>query len=196
MKETAPLFPAMSDEDILRLFGERNEDAIRETDRQWGRLLRDVAYRILGDKEDSEECVSDAYLRIWNAIPPARPQSLRAYAVQTLRHVAIDRYHENRRRRRIPSELTVSMEDCADLLSGGEAPDEGVQAEAVSALIGAYLRTLPEQRRFIFLERFYFAEPVETIAKELHVTRSAVYKELARTKDELKRYLAENGVYV
>ncbi len=197
MKQTDPTPSVpLTDEDILRLFAKRNEQAIAELERKYGRLLSTLANRILADKGDAEECVSDTYLRLWQAIPPAAPQSLRAYAVQTLRRLAIDRYHENRRTRRVPSELTVSMDECADFLSGGDSPDEYAQAEAVAALIGHFVRRLPERRRFIFMERLYMAEPAETIARELGITVSAVYKELARTKEELKRHLAENGVYV
>ncbi len=188
--------PDAGDEALLCLFFDRNEQALCETERRWGRLLFGVAYRILGNAEDSRECVNDALLRLWNAIPPARPAALRAYAVQTLRRVAIDRYRERTRTDRVPSELTVSMDECAELLSGEDAPDEFLHAEAVGSLIGDYLRTLPTRRRYVFLERFYFVTPVAVIARELKITESAVYKELARLRRELRDYLAAHGVYV
>ncbi len=191
-----PSLPLFSDEDILALYEARNERAIAETDRKYRALLWSVARGILPDERDREEALNDAYLRVWNAIPPARPASLRAYLVQVLRRVAIDRYYENRGARRVPPELTDPMEDYADLLSGGDAPDEGVHAEAVGRLISDFLRRLPRRRRYIFMERFYCKGAVPDIARALGMTESAVYKELSRTKRELKEYLAKNGVYV
>ncbi len=188
--------PLLSDEEILALYRARDEAAIRETERKYGTLLSGLSHRILSDRRDCEECVSDTYLRLWQAIPPACPQSLRAYAVKTLRSLSIDRYRENHRGCRVPPALTISPEDCIEQPNGGDLPDEYAQAAAVGALISRFLHSLPEKRRYIFLERVYMAEPVENIARALSLTKSAVYKELNRTKEELKRYLAENGVYV
>ncbi len=192
-----PSTPAhLDDEAILTLLFARDESALVETERKYRALLDRVARSILPDPRDREECLNDTLLAAWEAIPPARPASLRAYLVQIMRRTAIDRAYENSAARRVPAAATVPMDDLADLLSGGEAPDEGVQAEAVGRLISDFLRGQSARRRAIFLERFYLREPVPAIAKALGLSESAVYKELTRTRVALKQYLAENGVYV
>ncbi len=194
-KHTIPS-PPLSDEELLVLYHVRDERALVETDRKYRALLDTVARRILPDARDREECLDDTYLKVWNAIPPAQPTSLQAYLAQTMRHTAIDRHYQNHAAHRPPAALTESMEDYADLLSGGEAPDEAANAEAVGHLINAFLHSCPARQRFIFIERFYLHEPVDSIAHTLGLGKSAVYKILTRTKRELKAYLAENGVYV
>ncbi len=198
MKQHPSVAPPLSDEELLALFRSRDERAVSETDRKYRRLLDSVARGILPDGQDREECLNDTYLKLWSAIPPAAPQSLRAYLVQILRRTALDRYETNRRERRMPASATLPIEDFAELLPApaGEGVDEGVQAEALSLLINRFLREQSERRRFIFIEHLYLCTPIPAIARTLGVTQSAVYKELTRTKTALKEYLAENGVYV
>ncbi len=197
MKHKAPARPpTLTDEEIIALFEARDEHAIAACDGQYRTLLHTVARRILPDDRDREECLNDTYLAVWNAIPPAHPTSLRAYLAQAMRRTAIDRYHASHAARRPPAALTAPLEDYADLLSGGDAPDEAAHAEAVGRLISDFLRTRSERSRYIFMERFYLYESVPAIARALGIGESAVYKELTRTKQALKAYLAENGVYV
>ncbi len=194
----SPATPPLTDEAILGLFASRDERALSEIDRKYRALLHRVVRSILPDERDREECINDAYLKLWNAIPPAAPQSLRAYLVQTLRRTALDRYDENRRRGRIPAEATLPIEDFAEFLPApsDQRVDEGIQAEVLADLINRFLRKQPERRRFIFIEYYYLCTPVPAIAHTLGVGESAVYKELSRTKLVLKEYLTENGVYV
>ncbi len=199
MKQHRPsVHPPLTDEEILALFAERNERALSEIDRKYRPLALSVIRGILPDERDREECVNDAYLKLWNAIPPAEPQSLRAYLVRVLRRTALDRYEANRREKRVPASATLPIEDFAEFLPApaGEGVDEGIQAEALSHLINRFLREQSERRRFIFIEYCYLCTPVPAIARTLGVGESAVYKELTRTKNALKEYLAKNGVYV
>ncbi len=199
MKKQRPSVAApLTDEEILALFASRDERALAELDRQYRALAHSVTRSILPDERDREECINDAYLKLWNAIPPAAPQSLRAYLVQVLRRTALDRYDADRRERRIPASATLPIEDFAEFLPApaGEGVDEAVQAEALSRLINRFLREQSERRRFIFIEHCYLCTPVPAIARTLGVGASAVYKELTRTKSALKEYLAKNGVYV
>ncbi len=195
-RSTPPIL--LTDEDILALFRSRDERALSETDRKYHALAHSVIRGILPDEGDREECINDAYLKLWNAIPPAEPQSLRAYLVQVVRRVALDRYGEQRRRGRVPAAMTLPVEDFADFLPApaGEGVDERVQAEALARLINDFLRGETRRRRFIFVEYCYLCTPVAAIAKTLGVSESAVYKELSRTKVALKQYLLQNGVYV
>ena len=186
----------MSDERILDLFWGRDETAIRETDRKYGSELHGIAYRVLGNNEDSEECKNDTYLALWNQIPPARPASLRAYVVTILRRIAVNRYYQGKRKREVPSELRVSMEECEGFLSSSETPEDAAVARELGTYINEFLAKLPERSRFVFLGRFWFVQPVKMISEELGVSESAVYKELTSLKKGLKAFLESKGVSV
>ena len=184
----------LSDEKIVELYWQKNENAIRVTNDRYGPFLYRIAYNILHDPQDCEECQNDTYLSVWNAIPPTRPQSFRAFIARIMRNIAIDKYYEKTRKKRVPSELTFSMEECGDLLSDREDPADEIMAEELGKMISHFLRLLGEKDRYIFMSRFYLVEPIEVIAKELHVTESAIYKKLTQLKATLKKYLAEKGV--
>lgn len=186
----------ISDERILDLFWSRDETAIQETDRKYGRDLHGIAFRVLGDHEDCEECKNDTYLALWNRIPPARPTCLRAYVITILRRIAINRYYHEKRKGAVPSELTVSMEECEGFLSASDTPEDAAVARELGAYINEFLAKLPKRRRTVFIGRFWFVKPVKTISKELGVSESAVYKELTSLKKELKSFLESKGVTV
>lgn len=184
----------VSDDEIVELYWQRNEMAIQITSDKYGKFLYRIAYNIVHDHCDCEECQNDTYLNVWNAIPPTRPQSFRAFIARIMRNVATDKYYEKTSKERVPSELTVSMEECKDFISHNENPDDDILAEELGKTISCFLRSLSERDQYIFMSRFYLVEPIEVIAKELNVTESAIYKKLTKLKTDLKEYLQEKGV--
>ncbi len=154
-----------------------------------------MAYNILFDELDCEECKNDTYLGIWNAIPSARPPAFPAFIMRIMRHIAIGRYREKTRKKRIPSRLTVSLEELEEL-SGEASVEETYEAKEVGRLITEYVKQLNERQRYIFIDRYYLAEPIENTAFELSVTSRTVYNEINKIKQGLKEYLAKNGVHV
>jgi len=187
---------ATSDDQIVEMYWQRNPDAIQETDQKYGHLLRSVAYNILFDSLDCEECRNDAYLGIWNAIPGARPEAFSAFIVKIMRRIAINRYTENSRKKRIPSQLTISMEDLNQTISSGVLVEEEYEAKELGEMITAYVKTLNKRQRYIFISRYYMADPVEKIASDLLISRRTTYREIEKIKQGLKEYLEENGVYL
>ena len=185
----------ISDERIIELYFLRDESAIRVTDEVYGAMLYRIAYNILHDGLDCEECKNDTYLGVWNAIPPTRPKVFPAFITQITRRAAINRYKEKNTEKRIPSELTVSVYDLADFLSDGSSAETEYIAREVGKAISDYVRGLSEKRRFIFVGRFYIGETVESIAQDLGLTSSAVYKELEKLKKGLKLHLERNGYF-
>lgn len=183
-----------SDEEIVELYWHRDENAIRITNDIYGVLLYNIANNIVQDPRDCEECRNDTYWGVWNAIPPTRPQSFRAFIVRILRNIAIDKYNEKTRNGRIPSELTISMEECQDFISSNEEVDANLSAKELGKEISCFLRSRNANDQYIFMNRFYLAEPIETIACELNITASAVYKKLTKLKRDLKIYLERKGV--
>ncbi len=182
--------PVIADERIIELYWQRDELAIKETDVKYGQFLYRIAYNILHDRLDCEECRNDTYLGIWNAIPPAKPNIFPAFITQIMRRTAIDRYKEKTRTKRIPSELTLSLEALDFEIEYEE------DASELGKIISDYLRSLTDRQQFMFIGRFYMAEPVESIARDLGVTASAVYKEIGKLRIGLKNHLERNGVYI
>jgi len=154
-----------------------------------------VAYNILFDVQDCEECKNDAYLGIWNAIPSARPAAFSAFIMRIMRQIAIRRYREKSRKKRIPSQLTISLEEL-DAISSDPSVEEAYEAKEIGRLITEYLKQLSERQRYIFIDRYYLAEPVEKTAAELSISVRTAYNEIEKIKQGLKDYLERNGVHV
>ena len=151
-----------------------------------------IARDIVGCEQDAEECVSDVYLKVWNSIPPERPHSLKAYIAVLTRRIAINRYHSNLRH----SEMTVALSELEDFLSDDGSVDSQFDARELGRVISDFVRSLSERRRFIFVSRYYVADPIDTIAADLHLSRSMVNKELAAIRKALKERLESEGYLV
>ena len=153
------------------------------------------AYNILSDNQDCEECQNDTYLKIWNAIPTARPPAFSAFIIRVVRQIAIKRYTEKTRKKRIPSQLTISLEEL-DAISNDPSVEEVCEAKELGRMITEYVKQLNERQRYIFIDHFYSAEPVEKTAAELSISERMVYHEIKKIKKGLKEYLERNGVPV
>ena len=180
---------AISDESIIALYWNRDESAIEETNLKYKNYLYSVAYNIVHGSLDCEECLNDTYLATWNAIPPSKPNVLKAFLTAITRRIAINRFHSNMRH----SEMTVALSELEAFLTDGESVDSRFDAKELGRVISDFVRRLPQRRRFIFMSRYYAAEPIETIAKELDLSRSMVNKELAAIKRALKEKLESEG---
>ena len=179
----------LSDDNIIALYWARDEKAITETDRKYRNYLFAITCHILQDRPDCEECLNDTYLAAWNAMPPTMPKVLKAFLTTIARRVAINRYHKNLRH----SEMTVALRELEDFLSDSEDIGAQLDAKELGRAISDFLRKLPQRRRFIFISRYYMAEPIDNIAKELRLSRSMVNKELAAIRIALKEKLESEG---
>ncbi len=186
----------IADEQIIELYWRREEKAIQETDKKYGQFLFRIAYNILHERLDCEECQNDTYLGVWNAIPPTRPTVFPAFITQIMRRIAINRYKEKASKKRIPSELTISMEDVNGTLHGDDSVAVKYEMAEVGKIINNYVRELSDRQRYIFIDRFYLAESVETIATDLSISVPTVYREIDKIKHSLKLYLEWNDVYI
>ena len=185
----------MSDGEIIELYFRRDERAISETDAKYGKYLFSVAYNIVHDRLDCEECLNDTYLDAWNTIPPERPAVLKAFLAIIMRRRAIDRYKAEKRKKRIPSELTVSLSELEFALSD-DTPQIELEAEELSRIISDFVRSLPERRAYIFMSRYYAARPIREIANKLCVSESTVNKELALIRQSLRKMLESEGYFI
>ena len=183
---------ALQDQEILRLFFERSEQAIAELEKKYGTLCGRIASNILRSERDAEECVSDAYLAVWNAIPPERPVPLSAYVCRIVRNLAVKRYHANTARKR-NSFYDVALEELEECLSAPETAETALSARELTRLLDAFLDTLEERDRFLFVRRYWYADSVAAIAADLGISENNASVRLSRLREKLKRYLRKEG---
>ncbi len=183
----------MSDEQIVALYWQRDEQAIRQTDIKYKKFLLSVAYNIVRDVCDSEECLNDTYIGAWNAIPPARPTLLQAFLATIMRRTAIDCYKARKRQKRVASELTVSLSEVEDFISVDDDMYSQTDAKELGRVISDFVRSLSERRMYIFMSRYYIARPIKEIARLLGCSESTVNKEIAAIKCDLREKLEKEG---
>ena len=177
------------DEYLLDLYFKRDARAVTETQREYGSFCMDLALRILGrnNREDAEECVDAAYLKLWRNIPPRRPKPIKAYLAAVLRNIAIDRYRQNRRR----AENRELEETILELAETIWVPDSA-EGE-LKDLLSDFLRKLPDGERRLFMGRYWHGYTVHDLAEHYQLTPNAVTKRLGRTREKLRDYLNEKG---
>ena len=183
----------MSDEKIVNLYWQRDEQAIKETDIKYKKFLLSVAMNIVHDMCDSEECLNDTYIGTWNAIPPARPVALQAFLGSIMRRTAIDRFRANKRQKRIASEFTVSLSEIEDFIADDGDMTAEIETKELAKTISNFVRSLPDRQMFIFVSRYYIADPISTISKELGCSVSTVKREIEAIKIGLKKHLESEG---
>lgn len=182
----------MDDERIIALFFERSELAIRALDDKYGALCRKVAYNIVGSLQDAEECVSDAYLGAWNAIPPARPNPLRAYIIKIVRNRSVKAYRTKRAAKR--SGCTVALEELGECIADTKTVEDAIETAELARIIEKFLDTLSTKDRVIFMRRYAFADSYADIAARVGVSEKNVSVRLSATRRRLRRFLIEMEV--
>ena len=183
----------MNDGEIVELYLARDEEALRETSARYGARLRALALGILGDVSEAEECVSDAYLAAWRSIPPQEPRDyLFAYLARITRHLALDRCRARSRTKRSAhvEELTAEL---MDSVPAGESVEARLDAKELAGAVGAWLRTLPEEKRRLFLRRYWYCDPVSALAKRMGWGESRVKTALHRLRKGLREHLEKEG---
>lgn len=180
----------MEDKRIVALFQSRDQQAIREARQAYGKQLTSIAMAVLGDSRDAEECVSDGLLRAWNTIPPQEPHNLGAFLSKIVRGLAIDRLRAREAQKRGVGEYHLSLEELRECVGD---TDTALEERALSDAIGAWLRTLSPQARWIFLRRYFHFDSVGDIAKTLGCTQSKVKSTLARARKGLRAHLEKEG---
>lgn len=185
----------LSDESIISLFFDRSERAIKALSVAHGRAMRAVSMRILQNEQDADECLNDSYLGVWNAIPPARPSALGAFACRICRNLSLTRYHYNRAARR-DAWASVSLEEIADVLPDNRTLDRDLDDATITQALNDFLGSLNSINLYIFMRRYWFFDPVSAIAQATGLTEAAVYLRLDRMKKRLAQHLQERGIWV
>ena len=187
----------MEDTGIIALYWQRDERAIAETDSKYGSLCRRIAMNILRSFSDSEECVSDSYLRAWDTMPPQRPSSLRAYFAKITRNLSIDRWRARRAEKR-GAGLSVLLDELEESLPLPAAPsaEEIAEARETARAIDRWLDALSPADRKAFLRRYWYGQRVDRVAAQAGCSPNSMAKRLGRLRDGLRRALEQEGINV
>ena len=183
----------MEDGQIVELYWQREEDAIRVTEQKYGGFCRRLSMNILHSFQDSEECVNDAYGRCWDTMPPQRPASLRAYLGVIIRNLSISRYRSAHAQKRFGG-VEVLLSELTDCVPSPESVQRTVEAGELGELISRWLEGLPEEDRALFIRRYWSGEAVKELAREAGARPNAVTKRLLRLRESLRRTLEKEGV--
>ena len=181
------------EERIKELFNERSEQAITELDACYGALCRSLALNIVGDPDEAAECVNEAYLKLWNAIPPADPRSLRAFLCKAVRRVAIDRVRIAEAKKRGGGEYVAALDELSECVPSSASPEREAEGAELRLALERFLRSQKPLARVIFIRRYFFACPVKDVASQLGVSEGRVKMSLSRTRLKLREYLEKEG---
>ncbi len=184
----------MDDLSIIELYFERDENAIKETDIKYKKLCLGIARNILNNEADSEECVNDTYLSLWNSIPPARPDNFSAFICRITRNLSLKRLGYNRAQKRNPS-VTVSFEELESVLPDSLIEPD-ISDEKLGKVISDFLRNQKEEARNVFIRKYWYFDTVADIAARYSFSESKVKVLLHRTRNKLREHLKKEGIYL
>ena len=184
----------MEDSRIVDLYWARSEKAISETRNKYGRYCYSIAYNILHNNEDSEECVSETYLSAWNSMPEQRPDRLAAYLGRITRNLSLKRWERNTAQKRGAGQVALALDELQECIPAADSTDRIAEDSELTDLLNRFLSSLTADSRKIFVQRYWYLKPVKEIAKDLAVTESKVKMSLFRSRNELKQLLEKEGV--
>lgn len=185
----------MDDRHIVDLYWQRDEQAIAETAARYEGYCMKISQNILSDHADSEENVNDTYLHAWNAIPPERPLSLRAYLGRIARNLALNRYQAKSAQKRQGDSFARSLEELEDFAVPTLDPTDETAARELGESISAFLRTQSAETRAIFVRRYFYCDSIEELAHRFGSGESRIKTTLLRTRQRLRQHLAKEGYY-
>ena len=186
----------MDDKEIIELYYNRDEKAIEETSTKYGNFCYTIAYNILSDKEDSEECLNDTWLGVWNSIPPTQPKSLKYYLAGIVRNLSLKLFRNKHRQKRNEDNVSYVLDEIEEITRDTVNIEDEVGERELERSMNVFLRTLTEKERCIFLRRYYFMDGLKEISKKSNMSETAVAVNLARTRKKMKEYLIKEGYSV
>ena len=183
----------MNDQQIIDLYWARNEQAITETEDKYGSYCRTVAWNILQNKQDTEECVNDTWLRAWNAMPPQRPNLLMVFLGTITRNLSLDRWRARQSKKRGSGQLKPILSELEHCVADTVVLEEQLSRVELTSLLDRFLAELPRRDRCIFVRRYWYTDSIADIARRYHMSTSAVKVNLHRNRKKLRSLLEQEG---
>lgn len=184
----------IDDEKIIELFFARSEQGIQELDHKYGKICHNLSYNIVNSRQDAEECVNDAYLGAWNAIPPVRPNPLSSYIAKIVRNISLKIYWKKEAAKRSGC-YTVALEEIEACIADQNTVEDEIGAKELAHIIGEFLDMLTIENRIIFMRRYWFSDSYKDIAEFVGLSEKNISVRLTRIREKMKHYLIERGVF-
>ncbi len=182
----------MEDEKIIDLYWDRDQSAIVKTEEKYGSYCHRIAWNILYNKEDSEECVNDTWMRAWNSMPTERPNILSAFLGAITRNLSLDRYRRQHAKKRGEGEVAFVFDELQDCLTI-DGPEQQIDANLLVDALNHFLEKMEKENRIIFVRRYWYMDSIEAIAKRFSISESKVKSSLFRSRNKLRDYLQQEG---
>ena len=183
----------MRDQEIVSLFFNRSEQAITELNLKYGKTIKNIAWNILNNPQDVEECTNDTYLQVWNRIPPTKPDSLSAYVCRIARNISLKRYESNTAQKR-NSYYDVALQELEDTIPALSTVETDLEARELTRFLNRYLEKLEPEDRYMFLRRYWFGDSIGEIAQQLASAPGTVSVRLFRLRQKLQLHLQKEGM--
>jgi RNA polymerase sigma-70 factor (ECF subfamily) len=183
----------MEDEQIIDLYWQRAESAIEETAKKYSRYCHSISFNILHNKEDAEECVNDAWLNAWKAMPPKRPNCLATFLGRITRNISLDKRKKYTAKKRGHGQTEIALSELGEAVPSGASAEQATEEKELAELLNRFLGSLPKQKRVWFVQRYWYLMPVKAIAAHAGAGESQVKSALFRTRKELKTFLEREG---
>ena len=185
----------IDDEKIIEMFFERSEKGIRELDIKYGAICHNLSYNIVNNRQDAEECVNDAYLGAWNAIPPVHPKPLLSYIVKIVRNISLKIYWRKEAAKR-SGHYKIALEEIEACIADQKTVEDEIEARELARIIEDFLDTLTVENRVIFMRRYWFSDSYKDIAELVGLSEKNISVRLTRIRKKMKQYLIEREVFV
>lgn len=182
----------LEDTDIIELFCNRSEQAIKEISEKYGNICSQISKNILNNSQDAEECVNDTYLAVWNTIPPKKPEHLLSYICRIVRNISIAKYHSNTAKKR-NSYYDTALDELDECIPSSLSVEDAVSARELSRLFNIFLSTLSMENRVIFVWRYWYTDSINDIAEKLEISGNNVSVRLSRIRCKFKKFLKKEG---
>lgn len=183
----------MDDSQIVALFWNRDESAIEHCERKYGSYCHSIAYRILGDHMDADECVNDTYQAAWDSIPPHKPAMLSTYLGKLTRRISLKVLRTKDTQKRGNGEVEISLDELSECISADHSVEGEMEFKELVSLLNAFLTALPADERRVFIRRYWHALPINEICEQFGFSKSKVESMLHRTRKKLRNLLKKEG---
>ena len=184
----------MKDEELVGLYWMRSEDAVAATAEKYGNYCYSIAFSILHNAEDAEECVNDAYLAAWNSIPPHRPERVAAFLGKITRNVSLNRWKQYNAQKRGEGQTELALSELEECIPAKTGIEQAVEDELLTWSIEKFLYSQPRLKRNLFIRRYWYISSIQELADEYGMSESKVKSLLFRMRKKLKHHLAKEDI--
>jgi RNA polymerase sigma factor (sigma-70 family) len=182
----------VEDKKIIELLFERNENGLKELTKKYDLLIKKIAYGILNNNSDTEECVNDTYLKVWSTIPPYKPDYLKPFLCKIIRQLSIDKYRFNHRGKRNKNQ-NISLNDLDYEISDNKNVDDEFNSKLLIEYINNFISDLDVVSQTLFIRKYFLFEETKTLSKRFNLSENYIDVKLFRVRKKLKKYLEREG---